>query len=134
MKLIRVTLKVRDQPEALRFYTEQVGLVKRADLPYSQGQHWITVSPPGDEDLQIVLQPPEWFSGEERMQHLLYAGHNPPLVFQVEDCRATHEELKKKGVRFTVPPTQRDYGIEADAVDMDGNTLVFLQFMNERKG
>jgi catechol 2,3-dioxygenase-like lactoylglutathione lyase family enzyme len=134
MKLLRVTLRVRDQQEALRFFTEQLGFEKRADYPYGQGQRWITVSPPDEDAVQIVLQPPEWFTGEERETHLQYIGHNPPLVFQVEDCHATYDQLQKSHVVFTLPPAERGYGIEADALDIDGNTLVFLQPLNTMNG
>ena len=134
MKLLRVTLRVRDQQDSLRFYTEQLGFVKRADYAYGQGQRWITVSPPDEDAVQIVLQPPEWFTGAQREQHLQYVGHNPTLVFQVEDCNATYEQLQRSGVRFTLPPSERAYGIEADATDIDGNTLVFLQLMNAKNG
>jgi catechol 2,3-dioxygenase-like lactoylglutathione lyase family enzyme len=92
MKLLRVTLRVRDQNEALEFYTGPLGFQKCADFPYAEGQRWITVSP-AREAVQIVLQPPEWFSGVERKKHLQYVGHNPTLVFQVEDCKATYEQL-----------------------------------------
>jgi catechol 2,3-dioxygenase-like lactoylglutathione lyase family enzyme len=134
MKLLRVTLRVRNQSEALRFYTEKLGFVIRADFPYGQGQRWITVAPAEEPSVQIVLQPPDWFSGEERARHLQYAGNNPTLVFQVQDCRATHVRLQKNGVVFTLPPTEQAYGIEADATDMDGNTLVFLQLSNSIPG
>lgn len=130
MKLLRVTLRVRNQQEALRFFTEQLGFEKRADYPYGQGQRWITISPSDQDVVQIVLQPPEWFTGEGQEQHLQYVGHNPAIVFQVEDCNATYEQLRRRGVRFSLPPSERAYGIEADATDMDGNTLVFLQLMN----
>ena len=134
MKLLRVTLRVRDQPEALRFYTEKLGFVKCADFPYGQGQRWITVAPADEQAVQIVLQPPDWFSGEVRAQHFQYAGHNPTMVFQVEDCQATHARLQRNGVQFPLPPTEHAYGIEADATDMDGNTLVFLQLSNTIPG
>jgi predicted enzyme related to lactoylglutathione lyase len=133
MKLLRVTLRVHIQQEALLFYTEQLGFTKTADLPYTPGQRWITVSPDQEEIIQIVLQPPEWFSGAEREQHLQYVGHNPAIVFQVEDCQATYNQLSMNGVRFTLPPSPRPYGIETDAVDMDGNTLVFLQLPGSYK-
>jgi catechol 2,3-dioxygenase-like lactoylglutathione lyase family enzyme len=133
MKLIRVTLRVRNQQDALLFYTEKLGFVKRAEFPYGQGQHWITVSPSAEDDVEIVLQPPEWFDAEEREQHLQYAGHNPPLVFQVENCRATYEQFQSNNVQFSVPPSERPYGIEADAMDMDGNLLVFLQLPGSMK-
>jgi len=127
MRLLRFTIRVRDQQEALPFYTEMLGFLKRADFPYGDGNRWITVSPPGDERTQLVLQPPEWFSGQEREHHLRLVGQTPTLVFEVEDCQQTHEHLANRGVRFTLPPTRRVYRIEADAQDVDGNTLVFLQ-------
>lgn len=127
MKLIRTTLKVKNQEIALKFYTEKLGFVIRSNNPMGPGQTWITVSPAEDENVQIVLQPPEWFKGEEREQQLQFAGHNPALVFQVEDCRSIYEKLNANGVVFYTPPSERPYGIEADAYDMDGNTLVFLQ-------
>jgi catechol 2,3-dioxygenase-like lactoylglutathione lyase family enzyme len=134
MKLLGVTLRVPDQQDSLRFLTEELGFVKRADYPYGQGQRWITVSPPDEDAAQIVLQPPEWFTGARREQHLQYVGHNPTLVFPVEDCNATNEQLQRSGVRFTLLPSQRAYGIEADATDIDGNTLLFLQLMNAKNG
>jgi predicted enzyme related to lactoylglutathione lyase len=134
MKLLRVSLRVRNQPEALCFYTEKLDFEKRADFPYGEGQRWITVAPPDEPAVQIVLQPPEWFTGEERRQHLQFAGHNPTMVFQVEDCHATHARFQKNGVQFTLPPTEQAYGIEADASDMDDNTLVFLQLTPTQPG
>ena len=134
MKLLRVTLRVCDQQEALHFYTEKLGFVIQADFPYGQGQRWITVAPADEQAVQIVLQPPDWFSGEERAQHFQYAGHNPTMVFQVEDCHATYERLQRNGVQFPLPPTEHAYGIEADATDMDGNTLVFLQLLETLSG
>ena len=130
MKLLRVTLRVRNQQEALDFYIGKLGFVKRTDYPYGQGQRWITISPSDEDVVQIVLQPPEWFTGEEREQHLRYVGHNPTIVVQVKDCNATYEQLRPRGVQFTLPPLERGYGIEADATDIDGNTLVLIEAVN----
>ncbi len=134
MKLLRVTLRVRDQQEALRFYIEKLGFVKRSEMPMGPGQTWITVAPPEEDRVQIVLQPPDWFTGAEREKHMQVVGHNPAIVFQVDDCKATFQRLQDRGVHFTQPPDGRPYGIEADAVDMDGNTLVFLQPLPSRGG
>ena len=127
MKLIRVTLRIRNQEAALRFYTETLGFVKTADFPLGPAMRWVTVAPAEDQGVQIVLQPPEWFQGDEYGQHMQSVGHNPPIVFEVEDCAAVFAQLEKKGVRFSTPPSQRPYGVEAVGLDMDGNTLVFLQ-------
>jgi catechol 2,3-dioxygenase-like lactoylglutathione lyase family enzyme len=129
MRLARVTVRVADQAEALRFYTEKLGFVKKMDMPMGPTQRWLTVAPPdaGDSGAELVLQPTSWFEGEEAHRHAAEVGHDPTLVFQVDDCRATHAALAQRGVEFSLPPTDRGYGIEADARDLYGNMLVFIQ-------
>ncbi len=127
IRILRVTTRVKDQNEALRFYTEKLGFEKRADMPMGPTQRWITVASKDDPHLELVLQPSDWFEGEERQQHAALVGKDPTLVFQVDDCRAIYEKLHSQGVAFSLPPTDRGYGIEADGQDLYGNTLVFLQ-------
>ncbi|HLY25433.1 MAG TPA: VOC family protein [Aggregatilineales bacterium] len=127
MRMLRVTVRVENQDEALRFYTDKLGFEKRADMPMGPKQRWITVSPKDDHGVEMVLQPSDWFDGEERRQHAALVGKDPTLVFQVDDCRATYDKLHQQGVKFSLPPTDRGYGIEADGQDLYGNTLVFLQ-------
>src|SRR5258708_23220550 len=127
IRILRVTVRVENQDEALRFYTEKLGFEKRAELPMGPKQRWITVGSKDDPTVEMVLQPSDWFEGEERRQHAELVGKDPTLVFQVDDCRATYEKLHNLGVTFSLPPTDRGYGIEADGQDLYGNTLVFLQ-------
>lgn len=42
-------------------------------------------------------------------------------AFHTDDCRATYEELKSKGVEFVSEPAERPYGIEAVFKDNSGN-------------
>ena len=127
MRTLRVTVRVQDQEEALRFYTQKLGFEKRADLSLGPNRRWVTVAPKDDPVLEFVLQPPDWFEGEERQHHSELVGKDPTLVFQVDDCRATFEHLRAQGMEFSMPPTDMNYGIEADGKDLYGNTLVFLQ-------
>ena len=127
LRVLRVTIRVRDQEEALRFYTEKLGFEQRADLPMGPQRRWITVAPKGEQAPELVLQPADWFEGEERQQHAALVGKDPTIVFQVDDCRVTYETLRARGVEFSMPPTEQGYGIEADGKDLYGNTLVFLQ-------
>ena len=57
MKIKLTSVHVDDQEKALRFYTEVLGFVKKAD--FSQGPfRWLTVASPGDPDgteLQLAL-------------------------------------------------------------------------------
>ncbi len=127
IRVLRITTRVANQEEALRFYTEKLGFEKRADMPMGPTQRWVTVSPQDDPSVELVLQPSDWFQGEERQQHAALVGKDPTIVFQVDDCQAIYEKLSKMGVEFSLPATDRGYGIEADGKDLYGNTLVFLQ-------
>ena len=130
MRVIRCTVRVDNQDEALRFYTEKLGFEKKMDLPMGPAQRWITVAPPGGPGVELVLQPTSWFTGEEAQRHAALVGQDPTLVFEVDDCAATYARLQARDVAFTLPPTNRGYGIEADGRDLYGNTLVFIQLSN----
>ena len=130
LRVLRITIRVRNQEEALRFYTEKLGFEQRADLPMGPQRRWVTVAPKDEQAPELVLQPADWFEGEERQQHAALVGKDPTIVFQVDDCRATSETLRARGVEFSMPPTDKGYGIEADGKDLYGNTMVFLQLPN----
>jgi catechol 2,3-dioxygenase-like lactoylglutathione lyase family enzyme len=129
----RITIIVKDQLDAVRFYTEQLGFEKRADRPIGPGRRWITVAPPNDKSLEIVLQPVDWFDGEERERKLSQVGHNPTLVLAVDDCRQTSAALAARGVVFEEPPALQAWGgVQAVAKDLYGNSLVLVESSNGR--
>jgi len=53
------------------------------------------------------------------------------LIFDVDDCRATAEELKRKGVEFTQEPVEQFYGIDAGIRDPFGNQHRLVQRVAE---
>jgi uncharacterized glyoxalase superfamily protein PhnB len=126
-RIMRITLVVRNQEEALIWYTEKLGFQKRADFPMGSTARWLTISAPDDIDLEMVLQPPDWFQGEERRRKAGQIGQNPTLVLRVDDCRAACAELAAKGVEVTSQPEQTPWGLQAVARDLYGNDLVLLQ-------
>lgn len=127
IRVLRVTIRVRNQEEALHFYTETLGFEKRADFPMGPNKRWVTVASKDDQVVELVLQPTDWFDGEERQRHDSLVGKDPTIVFQVDDCRGNYVKLSALGVKFSTPPTDRPYGIEAVGQDLYGNALVFLQ-------
>ena len=126
-RILRITLIVRDQEEAYRFYVEKLGFEKRADLPMGENTRWLTIAPQDDQDLEIVLQPLDWFEGKAREDHAALVGKNPTMVLLVDDCRKTYQVLRDRGVQFEQPPENRPYGLEALAKDLYGNTLDLLE-------
>ncbi|GCE11973.1 VOC family protein [Tengunoibacter tsumagoiensis] len=127
IRTLRVTIRVQNQEEALHFYTQRLGFEKRDDRSMGADRRWVTVAPKDDPVLEFVLQPSDWFEGEERQRHNELVGKDPTIVFQVDDCQATFEQLRIQGVELSLPPTRMSYGIEAHGKDLYGNTLVFLQ-------
>jgi len=133
-RILRITLAVRDQEEALLFYVDKLGFEKRSDQPMGPGKRWITMAPRDDHDLEMVLQPSDWFDGAEREEHLARVGKNPTMVLQVDDCQKTYEALLKRGVKFIQPPEERPYGLEALAEDPYGNMLDLLEIPKAGRG
>jgi uncharacterized protein (TIGR03083 family) len=128
-RLIHVTVLVRDQDEALRFYTEKLGFEKRSDLAFGPGARWLTVAPIGQTDVEIVLQKPDpAMHGEEDARQMTEAiGSGTTWVFACDNCRATYMTLRERGVEFQSEPREEPYGVEAVFVDLYGNPFSLLQ-------
>ncbi len=131
--LTNVTLWVHDQDEALAFYTEKVGLELRDDVtvPELNNFRWLTVGIPGqDVAVSLVAVPgPPVFDAETREQIMtvMAKGAVGGLIFSTDDCRASFEELKNKGVEFQQEPTEQPYGLDAAFRDPSGNQARMVQ-------
>ena len=125
---------VHDQDEALAFYTEKLGWELRADvtLPELGGYRWLTVGPPGQEDIAIVLMPipgPPIMDAEtgQQVRDLMAKGFAGTVFLTTDDVRASYEELKARGVEFSEPPEERPYGIDSGFRDPSGNAVRLTQ-------
>lgn len=131
-RLSHATVWVLDQEEARRFYTEKLGFNVVTDATLDNGFRWLTVSPPEQPDLQLVLMattPTPMMDAETagQIRALVEKGVMGAGVFQTADCRATYEELKRRGVEFVSPPEDRFYGVEALLKDNSGNWFSMTQ-------
>ena len=132
-QLTHAQIWVTDQDEALAFYTEKLGMELREDVtvPEMGNFRWLSVGVPG-QDVSITLMAvpgPPVFEEETRKQiHALLAkGAAGGLFFSTDDCRASYEELKKRGVEFAQEPTEQPYGIDAGIRDPSGNHFRMVQ-------
>ena len=126
------TIYVIDQEEALKFYRDTLGFEVRTDMPMTDDLRWITVSPKGQPDLEIVLMqiaPGPAFSDEtaEEMKALVRRGTLGIGVFETDDIHGDYERLSKQGVEFASPPREQFYGIEAVVRDNSGNWFSLTQ-------
>lgn len=124
-RLSHATFYVLDQDAAKDFYVNKLGFDVRMDLKMDNGFRWLTVSPKGQPDLQIILMqvdgPNMQPDAANTIRSLLTEGKINGGVLQTSDCRATYEELKAKGVEFLSPPKEQFYGVEAIMKDNSGN-------------
>lgn len=127
MKVGMVTVVVRNQAEALAFWTEKIGFEKRMDFPAGPNARWLTVGAKGQDVELILWDPTHWMPAEAAESALATIGKGGSMVLFTEDCKALHSELSGRGVTFTQPPTERPYGVEAIFADPFGNQFVVNQ-------
>jgi uncharacterized glyoxalase superfamily protein PhnB len=134
IKIANAQLWVHDQDEALAFYTEKLGFEVQADvtLPEMGGFRWLTVGPPNQQDISIVLMaiPGAPVMDEEtagQVRELMAKGFAGTVFLTTDDCQASYEELKARGVEFTEAPEKRPYGIDSGFRDPSGNSFRLTQ-------
>jgi len=133
-KLSTAQLWVHDQDEALEFYTKKLGMEVRSDvtLPELGDFRWLTVGPPSQPDIAIVLMAipgPPVMDAEtaEQVRGIMAKGFAGTVFLTTDDCRASVEELKARGVEFTEEPEERPYGIDSGFRDPSGNSFRLTQ-------
>ena len=109
-----ITICVKDQDRALKFYTQQLGFKLLVDAPMGEGQRWIELEIPGAQT-QIVLFTPE--GHEDRI------GTSSNVIFTTDNIGKTYQELKDRGVQFTKGPANEPWGSYALFQDSEGNTF-----------
>jgi len=134
MRISATQLWVHDQDEALEYYTKKLGMEVRADvtMPEMGNFRWLTVAPPGQEDVAITLMAipgPPVMDEETRQQvvALMAKGFAGAVFLTTDDVRTDYEELRARGVEFTEEPEERPYGIDTGLRDPSGNHLRLTQ-------
>jgi predicted enzyme related to lactoylglutathione lyase len=134
MRIANAQLWVHDQDEALAFYTQKLGMEVRADVTLAEmgNFRWLTVGPAGQEDVSIVLMAipgPPMCDEEtaEQVRTLMAKGFAGTVFLTTDDCQASYEELKARGVEFSETPEERPYGIDSGFRDPSGNSFRLTQ-------
>ena len=122
MKIKLTSVYVDDQEKALRFYTEVLGFVKKAD--FSQGPfRWLTVAS-ADElegtELQLALNDNP---AAKAYQQAMFEQGQPAAMFYTDDVKADYERIQARGAKFTMPPTQVTGSTIAQLDDTCGNLI-----------
>jgi len=120
---IKVTsIYVNDQEKALRFYTEVLGFVKKAD--FTQGPfRWLTVASSEEPDgtqLQLALNNNP---AAQAYQKAMFEQGQPAAMFYVDDVQKEYDRMKPLGAEFTIPPTKVTGSTIAMLKDTCGNLI-----------
>jgi catechol 2,3-dioxygenase-like lactoylglutathione lyase family enzyme len=125
---------VHDQDEALAFYTGKLGWELRADvtLPELGNYRWLTVGPPGQPDVSVLLNaipgPPVLDEvTAEQIRSVMAKGWGGNVLLTTDDIQHDFEELSARGIEFTEAPEERPYGIDSAFRDPSGNQFRLTQ-------
>ena len=126
MKIKLTSVFVDDQEKALKFYTEVLGFVKKADV--SQGPfRWLTVASQEDPDgteLQLALNDDP---AAKTFQQARFQKGQPAAMFFTDNVQGDYERIKARGGQFTMPPTDVTASKIAMVNDTCGNLLQLTQ-------
>lgn len=126
MKIRLTSVLVNDQEQALNFYTEALGFVKKTDIPVGD-YRWLTVvSPEGPDDIELLLEP-NAHPAARTYQAALHEQGIPLTMFYVDDIQGEYDRLTQLGVAFRQAPTPAGPVIIAILDDTCGNWIQLVQ-------
>ena len=126
MRIVVTSVLVDDQEKALRFYTDVLGFVKKADIPMGEAR-WLTVVSPEDPDSTELLLEPDGHPAAGPFKAALVEDGIPYTSFGVQDVDAEFRRLKGLGVRFTQEPAAMGPVTTAVFDDTCGNLIQIAQ-------
>jgi len=129
MKVTLISIPVRDQETALKFYTEKLGFMMKKDEPLGGGNRWLTlVSEDWQDGPELLLEPaPNHFEPSKVFQDALKEAGIPWTQFDVESVDAEYERLTSLGVEFSIKPTEMGNVKYAVLNDTCGNLIQLVQ-------
>ena len=122
MKIKIISIYVNDQEKALRFYTDVLGFVKKAD--FTQGPfRWLTVASPEEPDgteLQLALNDNP---AARAYQQAMFEQNQPAAMFYGDNVQQEYDRMKPLKAEFTMPPTKVTGSTIAMLNDTCGNLI-----------
>jgi catechol 2,3-dioxygenase-like lactoylglutathione lyase family enzyme len=114
LRPVSVAVAVTDRKEAARWYVKKLGLRLVDDDP----EHWTTV---GDRSRRFLLHLCEVGDHPGRKPPRSEVGNTGILFATNESMARTYARMRRRGVRFSLPPKRFPWGWVAKFLDPDGN-------------
>jgi len=119
---------VHDPDQALGFYRDALGLELRSDIS-SDGFRWISLSPPEQPDMEVVLVEPHAGRTESDGDHLLALLKRGSLNgpnFRTDDLEKAFASVCDAGAEVVQEPTDQPWGVTDCAVRDPSGTMIRL--------
>jgi predicted enzyme related to lactoylglutathione lyase len=131
VKLDACFLSVDDHDKAIAFYRDALGFEVRNDVR-AYGMRWVTVGPPSQPDINIVLEPPAADPGispsdRETISDLLAKGLLRGLNFKTPDLDRIFDRVQATGAEVVQEPRDQSYGRDCAFRDPAGNMIRIIQ-------
>ena len=125
MHISQFAVTVRDYDEAIAFYTTALGFDLLEDTDRGGGKRWVRVAPKGGHSPCILLA--RAATPEQRATVGNQTGGRVFIFIETDDVRRDHAAMVARGVTFTRPPTEADFGIAAVFEDLYGTKFDLIQ-------
>ena len=128
MKIKLTNVYVDDQEKALRFYTDVLGFVKKAD--FTKGSYrWLTVASPEEPEGTELQLAQNNNPAAKTYQEALFEQNQPAVMFYTDDLQAEADRIQARGGNFKMPPTDVTGSKIAMLNDGCGNIVQLTQLM-----
>jgi catechol 2,3-dioxygenase-like lactoylglutathione lyase family enzyme len=118
--LAHIAVVVRDYDEAIQYYTNTLGFNLIEDTVLSDVKRWVMVQPQGASNGCMLLLAKA--ATPEQAKSIGYqTGGRVFLFLYTDNFYRDYENYTAKGVVFTIPPHEEDYGTVAVFKDLYGN-------------
>ena len=123
-----------DKDQAIAFYCDALGFELRNDVGFN-GMHWLTVGPPNQPEVNVVLHPPAADPGvteDERrtITEMMAKGTYASIMLATTDLDATFEKLQAGDAEVVQEPTLQDWGVRDCAFRDPAGNMVRIQEMS----
>ncbi|MCE7995179.1 MAG: VOC family protein [Roseivirga sp.] len=131
MRVTIISIPVRDQEKALKFYTEKLGFIKKKDTPLGGGNRWLTVvSKEAQDGPELLLEPaPNHFEPSRVYQDALMEAGFPYTQFDVDNVQQEYDRLIELEVEFSMKPTEMGVVKVAVFNDTCGNNIQLVEHL-----
>ena len=131
MKIKLTSIPIDNYDQALKFYTEVMGFVKKNDIPLGEGARWLTVvSPEEPNGTELLLEPNADYPAMKALKESLVKDGIPFTAFLVNNVQEEYERMRQLGAEFTMEPTNMGMTTAAVLNDTCGNLIQIYQLNN----